>query len=243
MVLTINGIPGSGKNVLATHLALKHYKRDNILLKRLIRRLFHKPTRINTVYSSYPILLKKGNKKKKTIYSNRCTIFDLIPSNKFQNGSLIIIDETQAFFDSEEYKEFPKNIAVFNQFHRHFGIDNIIYITQHPSRLLKKLRILCSEFDKVRTFICIPLLKWGIMSVSKYYEFEDYGKYPHPKKEAKTYDVDNKLYFFRCRPVFKAYDSTYMRILNENSPIYNKGTYSSCELTSKEIKYIFRNKI
>lgn len=243
MVLTINGIPGSGKNVLATHLALKHYKKENFILLRFIRRLFHKPTRVNTVYSSYPIMLRKGTRKRLPVFSRRITIFDLIPSYKFEKGSLIIIDETQAFYDSEEYKDFPKEIAVFNQFHRHFGISDIIYITQHPSRLLKKLRILCSEFDKVRTFILIPFLKWGIMSVAKYFEFEDYGKYPHPKKEAKTYDVKTKLFFFRCRPVFKAYNSTYMSILNENSPPYQKGYFSSLNMSKVEINYIFRDKI
>ena len=243
MVLTINGIPGSGKNVLATHLAKKHYKKENFILRRAIRRIFHQPSRINNIYSSYPILLKKGSKKKKPIYSNRCTIFDLIPQNRFQENALIIIDETQAFYDSEEYKDFPKDIAVFNQFHRHFGISNIIYITQHPSRLLKKLRILCCEFDKVRTFILIPIIKLAIMSVTKYFEFDDYGKYPHPKKEAKTYDVKNKIYIFFCRKVFKSYDSKYMKILIKDSPLYNKGTFSSLTMSEAEINYIFRDKL
>ena len=161
MVITINGIPGSGKNVLATHLALKHYKKENFILRRFIRILFHRPAYLNNVYTSYPILLKKHKfwqKNKPDIYSNRVTIFDLIPQNKFFDNALIIIDETQSFYDSEDYREFPKDIAVFNQFHRHFGISDIIYITQHPSRLMKKLRILCCEFDKVKTFIKLPLL-------------------------------------------------------------------------------------
>ena len=33
------------------------------------------------------------------------------------------------FYDSEEHKEFPKEIAIFNQFHRHFDIDDIYYIS------------------------------------------------------------------------------------------------------------------
>lgn len=245
MVLTINGIPGSGKNVLATHLALKHYHRENSFLRRVIRRITRREPRVNNIYSSYPILLRRGSrlKKRPPVYSNRVTIFDLIPQNRFLPHSLIIIDETQAFYDSEEYKEFPKEIAVFNQFHRHFGIDNIFYITQHPSRLLKKLRILCSEFDKVKLFIKIPIINLGIMAVSKYFEFEDYGKFSHPKKEAKTYDVKNKLFIFFVKKVFKAYDSTYMRVLNENSPLYNKGQFISLNMSQAEINYIFRDKI
>ena len=150
MVITINGIPGSGKNVLATHLALKHYKKENFILRRFIRVLFHKPSYVNNVYTSYPILLKKHKfwqKNKSDIYSNRVTIFDLIPQNKFLDNALIIIDETQSFYDSEDYREFPKDIAVFNQFHRHFGISDIIYITQHPSRLT-----LSNSQHKIRNF-------------------------------------------------------------------------------------------
>ena len=30
------------------------------------------------------------------------------------------------------------------------------------------------------------------MHIIRYFEFDDYGKYHHPKKEAKTYDVKNK---------------------------------------------------
>jgi len=143
MIKGLHGIPGSGKNVLATHIALKHFKRENNILKRAYRKLTHKPIYYNNVYTTYPIILKHFySKKKQDIYSNRCTLFDLIPSNRFLDNALIIIDETQVFFDSEEHKEFPRDIATFNQFHRHFNISDIIYITQHPSRLMKKLRIL-----------------------------------------------------------------------------------------------------
>lgn len=243
MVLTINGIPGSGKNVLATHLALKHYKKENSLLRRAIRRIAHAPTRVNNVYTSYPVLLRKGTKKRPPVFSNITTLFDLVPQNRFLPNALIIIDETQAIFDSEEHKEFPKDIATFNQFHRHFGISNIIYITQHPSRLMKKLRILCCEFDKVKNFIVIPIIHIAIMVVVKYYEFEDYGKYNHPKKEVKTYDVSNQLQIFNAKKVFRSYDSTYMRVLNENSPLYDKGQFLSSTLTKEQILYIFKDKL
>lgn len=245
MIVTINGIPGSGKNVLATHLAIKHYKKENRLLHRIIRRILHQPSWINNVYTSYPVRLKKYPffSKKSPVYSNRVTIFDLIPSNKFLQHSVIIIDETQAFFDSEEYKDFPKEIAVFNQFHRHFGIDDIYYITQHPSRLMKKLRILCSEFDKVKTFINIPLINIGLMHIVKYFEFDDYGKYHHPKKEAKTYDVKNQYKLFLTGKVFKSYESKYMKVLNINSEPYNKGQFNDKLLSKAEINYIFRDKI
>lgn len=245
MVLTINGIPGSGKNVLATRLALKHFRKENNIIRKLIRKIKHEDIIVNNVYSSYPILLKKYSKrsKKNDIYSNRTTLYDLIPSNRFKKHALIIIDETQAFYDSEDHKEFPKEISVFNQFHRHFDVDDIIYITQHPSRLMKKLRILCCEFDKVKSFIIIPFIRLSFMHIVRYFEFEDYGKYNHPKKEAKTYDVKNQYILFFPRKVFKSYNSKYLNVLNINQPLYDRGTFYSMDLSMDEIKYIYRNKI
>lgn len=245
MITCISGIPGSGKNVLATHIALKHYKKENNFLHKLVRRLKHEPIKVNNVYSSYPIILKKYPKcsKKQNVYSNRITLFDLIPKNRFQKNSIIIIDETQVIYDSEEHKEFPKDIATFNQFHRHFDIKDIYYITQHPSRLMKKLRILCSEFDKVKTFINPFFLPIGFMHIVKYFEFDDYGKYHHPKKEAKTYDVKNQYKLFVTYRVFRSYISKYMKILNIDSPMYQKGNYQDLILNNNEIKYIFRDKI
>ena len=175
MVITINGIPGSGKNVLATYLAKAHFKKYNSIIRKIIRKILHEELILNNVYTTYPILLKKYSKRakkkgKQDIYSNRTTLYDLVPYNRFKEGALIIVDETQAFYDSEDYKEFPKEISTFNQFHRHFDIDNIIYITQHPSRLMKKLRILCCEYDKIKKFIVIPFINLAFLHIVKYFE-------------------------------------------------------------------------
>lgn len=242
MITILSGIPGSGKNVIATRIALKHYKKTNSPIRRLIRKIMHKDTWVNNVYSTYPILLK-NSKRKGNIYSNRVTIYDLVPNNRFLEHAKIIIDETQAFYDSEEHKDFPKEIAIFNQFHRHFGIDDIYYISQHPSRIMKKLRILACEFDKIKTFIVIPFIKLSFMHIVRYFEFDDYGKYNHPKKEAKTYDVKNKYCLFFARKVFKSYDSKYLKVLNNTKPLYDCGRFNSLDLTDKEIKYIYRDKL
>ncbi len=245
MVIALSGIPGSGKNVRATYLAKKHFKHQNNIIRKLIRKIKHEPILINNVYTTYPILLKKYPKKskKQNIYSNKVTIYDLIPDNRFEKHACIIIDEAQAFYDSEEHKIFPKEIATFNQFHRHFDIDNIYYISQHPSRLLKKLCVLASEFDKVKTFINIPFINIGFMYIVVYYERDDYGKYNHPKKEAKTYDVKNRFCIFRTKPVFKSYDSKYLRVLNEDKPLYNKGEFESLALSEEDIRLIYRGKL
>lgn len=245
MIISIDGIPGSGKNVLATYLARKKYKKNNNLLRKIIRKINHEPVIQNNIYSTYPILLKKYPKrlKKEDIYSNIVTLFDLIPAHRFIKHAVIFCDEAQSFYDSEEHKEFPKDIALFNQFHRHFDVDDIYYITQHPSRLMKKLRILCCEFDKIKTFINIPLINIGFMHIVSYFEFDDYGKYHHPKKEAKTYDVKNKYLIFLTRKVFKSYDSKYLKVLNQDKPLYNLGTFKDLNLTQSQIKFIYRDKI
>ena len=162
---------------------------------------------------------------------------------KFQKNAFIVIDEVQGFYDSEEYRDFPKAIATFNQFHRHFDIKDIIYISQHPSRIVKKLRNLISEYDKIRIFIHIPIINIAFIYYSRYFEFEDYGKYHHPKKEAKTYDVKNWFAIFRTSSVFKAYHSKYLNVLNKDKPKYKDTEFTSLDLSEKEIKFIYRDNL
>lgn len=65
MVICIDGIPGSGKNVRATYLAKKHFKKQNNIIRKIIRKIKHEPTLVNNVYSTYPILLRKYGRKSK----------------------------------------------------------------------------------------------------------------------------------------------------------------------------------
>ena len=81
------------------------------------------------------------------------------------------------------------------------------------------------------------------MHIVRYFEFEDYGKYNHPKKEVKNYDVKNKYSLFFTGKVFKSYDSKYLKVLNNDKPLYDRGTFNSLDLTEEEIKYIYRGKI
>lgn len=245
MIRAINGLPGYGKNVYATYLAKKHFRRTNFIVFRIIRKIKHEPVYINNVYTTYPVLLKKYSKrsKKQDVYSNKITLYDLDNSYKFQKNAFIIVDEVQGFYDSEEYKDFPKSIATFNQFHRHFDIKDIIYISQHPSRIVKKLRNLISEYDKIRIFIHIPILNIAFIYYSRYFEFEDYGKYHHPKKEAKTYDVKNWFAIFRTSTVFKSYHSKYLNVLNKDKPKYSDKEFETLDLTEKEIQFIYRGNL
>ena len=169
------------------------------------------------------------------------TLDDLDNRYRFKDNSIIFIDEVQSFYDSDEYKDFPKKIAVFNQFHRHFGIKDIYYISQHPSRIVKKLRNVTCKYTKIRKFLIIPIINLGFMYLTNYYEFDDYGKWHHPTKEQKTYDVDNHFKFFFVKPIFKSYNSVYLKVLNEDKPLINKGTFSTTQLTRKDVRNIFKD--
>lgn len=235
MIASIHGLPGVGKNVYATYLALRHYNKTNSFLNRSIRKIHHLPSRINNVYSSYPILLDK----KRNVYSHRVSPDDLRNQYSFIPDSLIIIDEIQSFYDSDEFKDFPKEIAVFNQFHRHFGISDIYYISQHPSRVVKKLRNVTSQFIKIRFFFKFPIVPLGLMYYTNYYEFDDYGKWHHPAREMKTYDCDNHFVLFNVKKVFKAYNSIYLHTLNDNKPLKYKEKFTHLDLSTDEVESIF----
>ena len=235
MISSIHGLPGVGKNVYATYLALRHYRKTNSLINRAIRRIRHEEININNVYSSYPILLDK----KKEIYSHIVSPDDLMNQYSFLPNSLLIIDEIQSFYDSDEHESFPKSIAVFNQFHRHFGIQDIYYISQHPSRVVKKLRNVTSQFIKIRFFVKFPFLPWALMYYSNYYEFDDYGKWHHPARELRNYDVDNHFLLFNAKKVFRSYNSVYLYALNYDKPLINHGTFNETYLNQEEVNQIF----
>lgn len=240
MITIISGIPGVGKNVYATYLAKKHFKQENNFIRRFIRGIKKEDKYINNIYTTYPVLLK-SSKRTGDIYSNVVSLFDLDGKHSFKKNAIIIIDEVQAFIDSDEYKDFPKSIATFNQFHRHFDISSIYYISQHPSRVAKKLRNVTFSFLKIRRLFVFPIIKLAFVYLSTYYEFDDFGKWHHPSKEMRTYDVKNKILWFNAGKVFNSYHSKYLNVLNKDKPLLNKGTFSYIDLTKDELNSIYGN--
>lgn len=236
-VISINGLPGKGKTLLGTTMALKHYKKENTLLRKVIRKIKKQDTIVNNVYSNYPILLDK----KRKIYSNKVNIYDLQNQYSFLYNSLIIIDEIQLFYDSDEFKKFPRIIANFNQAHRHFGIKDIVYISQHPSRVVKKLRNVVSEYYRIKTRFCIPILKLGFISTRVTYEFEDYElSFTKDKELKKLKDIKSKVYFCNFRKIYKAYDTVYLYPINADKPLINKSTYDSLLMPEGDV-YLLKN--
>lgn len=234
-VISINGLPGKGKTLTATALALNHYKSENNILKKVIRKIKKQDLIVNNVYSNYPILLDK----RRQIYSNKLSIYDLKNQYSFLPNSLLLIDEIQLFFDSDEYKKFPRIIANFNQAHRHFGIKHIIYISQHPSRVVKKLRNVVSEYYRIKSRFCIPFLKIGFISMRVTYEFVDYEmSFTKDKELKKMKDIKSKIIFCNFRKIYNSYDTVYLFPINKDSPLINKGTYNSLLMPNDDVNLL-----
>lgn len=254
-VVFIGGVPGSGKTLFATYLAKKKFKKEN---------LFKKNKRINNVFSNYPIQLtnyfskrkkykkqvvraydENGNLQRKVnyvdrnVYSRKVSIMDFNTYKRHIPDSVYIFDEFHAVCDSLEYKNFPRKIQKTFQFHRHFGIKDIYVICQHPSRLVKQVRVLCDEFYKIKKFIKIPFIGICLFKYSVYYNFEDYGKSTKVKKEECMYDFENKIRIFKYKKIFKSYDTKYMKALVEEENYFESIPYATLNLTLDDIKNNF----
>ena len=237
MVIGLHGIPGSGKTLTAVSIAAKIYKKDNTLLKRIIRKCMKVPTRINTIYSNFPILLDK----KRQIYSNIVTVDDLDNRYSLLPNSTVFIDEIQAYYDSSMHvRDFPKRIATFYQFHRHFDIKDMYLISQHPRRIITYMRDVITEYQRIRRFIKIPIIHIGIVTARSVYEFDDYKfAFTRSKEIKKQYDVKNRLYIFNYKKMFKKFKSKYMSAFNKDKPLLYRGTYTSLEFPEEEFDYLY----
>ena len=188
---------------------------------------------ISPIYSNFPILLSK----KYNIYSNSCSVFDLDNRYSFIYHSTIIIDEIQLFIDSDEYADVKQKVRIakigkFLQSHRHFGIKDIIFVSQHPSRVFKKARNITESYLEHKGKIVIPLFPIGLMYGTYYYTFESYGM-PIPKdRESKnrlSFKYKPFFKFFNLNKCYNSYDSCYLYYANCNKPL-KEGSYKNLRL-------------
>lgn len=251
-LIAFTGVPGSGKTLNATRLALKHYKKENNLLKYYITYVFSKipkfkdkinidyymrfpKHKINNVYSNYPILLDKKN----GIYSNIVSLWELNNTYSFEPNAFIVIDEIQIYADSDEYKDVKMNkklskIAKFLQAHRHYGVSKIIVTSQNPSRIFKKGRNICESYLKQCKVFNIPFIPISIIRAIGYYDLDYYGRFiPRHREERKKlpFDYYKKLCFFNRKKVYSAYDSRYLSNYNYNKPLIQNGTYENSKMS------------
>lgn len=264
MLLSLCGVPGSGKTLNATRMALKHYRKENSKIKYYFSYLISKiPNnklkvdfeyykrfpycKINNVYSNYPILLDK----KRNIYSNKVDFWDLNNKSSFLPNAFIVIDEVQLSADSDEYKDKVTNkklskIAKFLQAHRHFGVNTIIFTSQNPSRIFKKGRNICESYLKQCKVLNIPFTPFTIMKGIGYYDLDYYGKYiPKSREERKKlpFEYYKRFAIFNRNRVFKAYDSRYLSEYNYNMPLLEKGTYDNSKVDYEQLKILFENEL
>lgn len=235
-VIGLHGIPGCGKTASATAIGIKHYKKENAILKQFFRYITKKDILKNNVYSNFPILL---NKRKK-IYSNIISIDDLDNRYSFPLNSIIILDEVQAFYDSyRDFKSFPSSIATFFQFHRHFGIKDIYIIAQHPRRLITYIRDVISQYHRIKRFIKLRLLGLGIVVYRKSYEFEDFTEsFTKDKDRKKLLEIKTGFYMFSLRKIFKSFDTKYLNVLNYEKPLPPFGIYNSLQIPETLVNYL-----
>lgn len=226
-VVIVNGVPGKGKTLNLTREAISQYKCANTIFHKIYRKIKHEPIIKNVIYSSYPILLDK----KRQVYSHKVSIYDLTFANRFPKGSSIFIMEIQLCYDSEEYKLFPDIIAAFLQAHRHGGIRDIFFDSQSMSRIIKKMRIIaCERWQVLWTFHLsrfIPFIPLGITCYKIRYDTE----------EEKTSDLSSQIVvkFFNSSRVSKAYDTTCLSALWNNSIDFDRGCYTGLKMDYYDI--------
>lgn len=236
-----------------------------VFIKNIFRRIFRKELlsykpdiykkyiyddhgKVNNIYTNYPVYLysyfDKETKKFKKVYSHSVSLWDLKGQYSFLPYSLIIIDEVQLYIDSDEYidkkaRENFRPIAKFLQAHRHFGIKDIMFISQHPSRVMAKIRNVTNEFIKVKRFIKIPFTPIGLCFGTIYYDTESYGKSTTIDKKYCNYDFKKLFRICNIKKLYNSYDTCYLRLLNENKPL-KVGLYSNRYLSLNEYSRVFR---
>lgn len=203
--------------------------------------------RINNVYSTFPILLDK----KRNIWSNKLSLYDLIGDKSFLPNALLIIDEVQLFADSDEYRDKNRNkilskVAKFLQSHRHFGIKKIIFTSQNPSRIFKKARNIVTWYVKQKKIINIPIIPISIMRGIAYEDFEYYGRFiPRDREERKKLPFDYRkiTIFFNRYKVFNAYDSRYLSPYNYSRPLMYNNLWSVSKVDDNHLTMLFEDSI
>lgn len=224
-VTAVCGLPGSGKTLLTTYFMLKHYKKMN--------KFKSKKKKINSIYTNFPVKLDKEH------YSKPIGLYDINLEHSWEPNAVIAIDEVQLYVDSLEFKDFPKTIRNTFQLHRHFGISDIYLDTQHPSRMVKPLRILCSKFIDVVGFVKIPFTPFALFYYNVYYNYEDFGKSVKVNKSDVSYKFSKRFLIMNYKKVFKAYDTIYMNNLVSDKPLYDSKEFDSKLMSKSDINATF----
>jgi len=239
-VKIVSGIPGSGKTLYTVMLAKKHFLKQNNFIKKIIRKIKKEPLIKNTVYSNFPIVLDEKLK----IMSQAISLWQLNTDNRLKEHSFIALDEIQLYIDSDEYinkamTERFRLIANYLQKHRHYIIDDIVITSQHPARVTKKIRNICSHYEYINNFFKFPLLPFGFYHTITYYNVDDYLKSWHIDRKLSTYDFTISWGFCSIKKYYKSYNTIYFNAEIKDKPLLDAKEFESIYLTLEEIKNNF----
>lgn len=118
-IICISGRPGGGKSYYMTLEIIRAIKEQR------------------PVFSNFP-LIYKGVSSYKLRYE------DLLECS-FPEGSLLCIDEANAWFRNRDWAKFPKDAFLFFMHHRHFKVDMIL-CAQSPMTLDTNIRDIISNY-------------------------------------------------------------------------------------------------
>jgi len=160
MIEIISGKPGGGKSLLATRRIIQELKTGRrivatnvpLVLPNCAAFLDRELPSFKFLHLTDKIHLL-DEKKVKEFYLDRPgwevkserdakgRVKNVSWEAKFSNdGILYVIDEAHCFFNAHDWQEGGEGIRSYISQHRHLG-DDVVFVTQHPDKLSKQLRL------------------------------------------------------------------------------------------------------
>lgn len=156
MIRVFTGLPGAGKSYAATEDATQE-------LTKGFRTVFHNMEMNHGEMAVY--LRDRGYEPDMAIRIRKIPEARLKDFWAYANeqsvtsARLFIIDEAHVFFDSRGWAETGPIMSVYLTQHRHLN-DEILFITQHPDMLDKRIRLLVAETTQFRNLRTEKWLQW-----------------------------------------------------------------------------------
>ena len=171
-VVCITGAPGSGKTKTGTSLAIRSYRKQNLLYKLnkwtcgivalYLPKASHKPH----IYSNIPICI--GEKKGKPVFCEVLKKEHLLMTERLPEYSVVFIDEIGSFASQWDYDNpyVQTNLQIFVRFFRHFiGTERggLIMTEQSSDFIAKVVRdrvgMIVNMTECKRPWKILPLLR------------------------------------------------------------------------------------
>lgn len=178
MIRVFTGLPGAGKSYAAIEDMISELKNGS-------RIIFHNMDANHGELASYlfgqgyePDIAERMHK----IPDKYVKVFwGYAGDSGRKTGRLFVIDEAHVFFDARGWAETGALMSVYLTQHRHLN-DEILFITQHPEMLDKRIRLLIAETTQFRNLRTERWLQWfrppAWMVWSQFYGLPKFGQKP-----------------------------------------------------------------